>query len=115
MTVETYAEELVNDAIALLDVKEPGWFNKIDTDRLDIASPTNCVLGQLYGEYALGLEKLYSYPHQQHAHFSAFALVGTTPVWIREINKRRPANFKPVKEPKYHWFAGLRHAVASLF
>lgn len=35
----------------LLDRHWPGWAALIDLDRLDIQSPRDCVLGQLYGHY----------------------------------------------------------------
>ena len=34
------------------------WREKIDWDRLDIAHPTHCMLGQLYGSYYGALSKL---------------------------------------------------------
>lgn len=43
---------------AYLDVVKPGWHNKIDVERLNLASCHQCVIGQLVGEYivaAVGL------------------------------------------------------------
>lgn len=34
------------------------WRNKIDLSLLDMSSPTQCVLGQVYGSYSVGLAKL---------------------------------------------------------
>jgi len=33
---------------AYLDVREPGWWQRIDLGELDLQSPCNCVLGQLH-------------------------------------------------------------------
>ena len=41
------AAKRVAAGAAHLDVREPGWWRKIDLGRLDLASPCNCVLGQL--------------------------------------------------------------------
>jgi hypothetical protein len=42
----TIAERVARGA-ALLDEREPGWWQRIDLDRLDLGSPCRCVLGQL--------------------------------------------------------------------
>lgn len=36
---------------ALLDEKNPGWYRRVDTDRLHMWSVDSCVLGQLYSNY----------------------------------------------------------------
>lgn len=38
----------VERGVEFLDEKVPGWFNLIDTEKLDIRNSCNCVLGQLY-------------------------------------------------------------------
>lgn len=43
---------------ALLDHYYPNWHLKIDLDKLNMWSTTNCTLGQLYGSYALGLKEI---------------------------------------------------------
>lgn len=43
---------------ALLDEKVPGWRERVNPDTLDMSSDRNCVLGQLYDWYALGLQTL---------------------------------------------------------
>lgn len=42
----TIAEKIAAGA-AFLDEHEPGWVDRIDVDRLDLASMCGCVLGQL--------------------------------------------------------------------
>ncbi len=48
----------VANAAKLLDVELPGWANKIDVDSLDMREPNKCILGQLYNDYMIGIEKL---------------------------------------------------------
>ena len=38
-----------------LDERRPGWAKEIDRERLNMRSACNCVLGQLYGYYNVGL------------------------------------------------------------
>jgi hypothetical protein len=40
---------------ALLDRHEPRWWRQVDPDRLDLADPALDVLGQLYGQFEVGL------------------------------------------------------------
>lgn len=42
----------------LLDKHRPGWADQIDTPALQIESADRCVLGQVFGDYAGGLDKL---------------------------------------------------------
>jgi hypothetical protein len=44
--MSTIAERVARGA-ALLDEREPGWWERIDLGRLDLSSPCRCVLGQL--------------------------------------------------------------------
>lgn len=48
----------VNAGIQLLDTEKPGWREKIDLDNLDLGSCDICVLGQVFGNYYDGVEKL---------------------------------------------------------
>jgi hypothetical protein len=50
---DTIAARVARGA-ALLDEKLPGWADRIDLDRLDLASPCRCVLGQLWLDKPLG-------------------------------------------------------------
>lgn len=43
----------------LLDRVRPGWADKIDVETLDLSSCTRCVLGQMYGDYDIGLRALW--------------------------------------------------------
>ncbi|MEV4271960.1 hypothetical protein [Micromonospora aurantiaca (nom. illeg.)] len=45
--------ERVELGMAWLDARHPGWHDLIDLDRLDVASPCNCLLGQTLGAWDL--------------------------------------------------------------
>jgi hypothetical protein len=40
---------------ALLDRRQPRWWRQVDPARLDLADPAVDVLGQLYGQFEVGL------------------------------------------------------------
>lgn len=44
--------ERVERGAALLDEKRPGWWQRIDLGRLDLAENCDCILGQLDGDYS---------------------------------------------------------------
>lgn len=50
--------ERVQAGAALLDEKRPGWDQEIDLDTLALESECLCVLGQLFGKFAYGLDVL---------------------------------------------------------
>lgn len=50
-----YARERVVAGAAFLDEQQPGWYEAIDVDTLELAHGGSCVLGQLHGEFRLGL------------------------------------------------------------
>src|SRR5437870_946870 len=50
MMIVRDAEVATRAGAALLDECRPGWFREVDLDRLNIDSPGDCPLGQLYGE-----------------------------------------------------------------
>lgn len=61
--LETLADEAIKErvleGIKLLDgVYGPGWVDHVDPRRLIMSSESSCVLGQVYGDYSRGLEKL---------------------------------------------------------
>ncbi len=85
-------ERAANGA-ALLDKVEPGWFEKIDAASLDIGSFTKCVLGQVYGGYADGMNKLRASEHFDSGEIHGFS--NATPevheAWREQIARRRLA------------------------
>ena len=52
-------EQRVAAGAALLDRERPGWWEEVDTERLDMASECDCVLGQVWGEYIDGVNALH--------------------------------------------------------
>ncbi len=51
------AAERVKAGAALLDRKRPGWANKVVAGTLDMSECDRCVLGQIFGDFELGLRK----------------------------------------------------------
>lgn len=51
-------ERRVAKGAVRLDAVYPGWYDKIDLDRLDLSHWQLCVLGQLYGTYHYGVDVL---------------------------------------------------------
>lgn len=50
-------QKIVSDAAKWLDSVEPGWWRRIDKGNFNIRFCTQCILGQLYGEFTKGLNK----------------------------------------------------------
>ncbi len=48
---ELSIEERVANGVRALDADDPWWVERIALERLDMASCTQCVLGQLFGLY----------------------------------------------------------------
>lgn len=53
----SYAENAARGA-RLLDKKCPGWYDKVDLSSLDMRSLCNCMLGQLYGDFMKGVDRV---------------------------------------------------------
>ena len=51
-------EERVRKGMEMLDATMPGWVNKINEADLDMSECSNCVLGQVFGEYRDGVVAL---------------------------------------------------------
>src|SRR5258708_7417760 len=51
-------EERIARGIALLDKYRPEWRSLISLERLDMYSVEDCVLGQVYGNFGIGLDAL---------------------------------------------------------
>lgn len=50
--------DIVKRGAGLLDERRPGWDREIDISELDIALGRSCILGQLYGQYGVGVHEL---------------------------------------------------------
>jgi hypothetical protein len=52
-------DERLENSIQLLDDRHPGdWRRKINVDRLRTCTEHACILGQLFGDYYTGVQKL---------------------------------------------------------
>lgn len=82
----------------------PGWTEKVNTQKLDFSSVMHDLLGQLYGSYATGLQKLeltYDHLGRKRASYVLGAEHGFDTVsdaqsyatlrseWVRRINAAR--------------------------
>jgi hypothetical protein len=89
---------------ALLDQHEPGWAAQVDPARLDLASETACVLGQLYQWFGCGVDVLAAGAADRHgwavahgfdlddarpADPTSGAYVPLTSCWRAELARRR--------------------------
>lgn len=50
-----YARERVKQGAAYLDEIDPGWHRDVDPETLELSSGGSCILGQLHGDFRLGL------------------------------------------------------------
>jgi len=49
------ARERVERGATYLDEVDPGWYRRVDSDTLELGDGRHCILGQLHGEFRLGL------------------------------------------------------------
>jgi hypothetical protein len=66
-------EAEIHEAIALLDRKNPGWRDSIVLDELRMGDGEHCVLGQVYGDYDVGMTKLFTKRKRDAEGFRALA------------------------------------------
>ena len=81
----------VKAGATLLDRRCPDWASRIDVGRLDLWSTRQCVLGQLFESFEIGLGKLGS-PSSYWRGFSApteYERGQLAVRWVREIQARR--------------------------
>lgn len=89
------AHTLVANGVALLDEHNPGWHERIDLGSLRLSTCSGCILGQLYGVYATGLEALGIKTGEKHGFAVAPGFYGDYSfgdlenVWVDEIVARR--------------------------
>jgi len=53
-TIEDKLKDRVRAGIAFLNVVRPGWFRKINTNKLDLSNANVCILGQIEGDFFSG-------------------------------------------------------------
>ncbi|HYT40812.1 MAG TPA: hypothetical protein VEP90_00570 [Methylomirabilota bacterium] len=84
----------------LLDKIEPGWASKINLSSLSLPNQCNCILGQIYGSYEIGLKKVHIISGCDHGFSSKITKQETIEsnneqyvilqeMWVHEILKRR--------------------------
>lgn len=95
--VETY----VSNGILFLDERHPNWLRCINLNVLDVMHTTKCVLGQLYGNYHIGVKRYTIHGNQAFELGFAVRSIGLdlidvqmrynqlTAEWKRQIIQRR--------------------------
>ncbi len=67
----------VDRVTRLLDKDEPDWYKKIRVSKLDFMTHDQCALGQIYGDVAIGVQKLeLESRHSQHRGIAAWPFYG---------------------------------------
>lgn len=81
----------VGAGAALLDLEHKGWKDKIDCNTLRMDHESNCIIGQLYGDYFDGLHKLnIGWYGRFDLGFNAVANIPQLEqLWIEQINARK--------------------------
>jgi hypothetical protein len=59
---QTFLRQAVAEGVRLLDAKEPHWSTRINLGALDMEQCDRCILGQVYGDYTEGVEKVFLIP-----------------------------------------------------
>lgn len=90
---EQSAAEHVARGAALLDKKVPGWESRIDLSELDLGSECRCVVGQLFGDYwagkdRLGVETACGYLYGFDEYLPLFRFAELDEAWITLIKAR---------------------------
>ena len=65
---------VVENGAALLDIENPGWYKKINLDKLSINSCSDCILGQIYGDYWAGASIIQRNPNYTGVYNLGFAI-----------------------------------------
>lgn len=78
----TDGKEKVKKAAKFLDKVAPGWFTKVDLLKFDMTDSSECVLGQVFGNYSSARDSLTYNTLLDHL------FQGHTCEWREEIKKR---------------------------
>lgn len=78
--------ETIKEAAEVLDKAKPGWAKLININTLNMQSHTKCILGQLYGDYIIGKQKLFGLNPEPAWQGTPINNIRET--WISEINIR---------------------------
>lgn len=52
-----HAHDRVRRGAAYLDDVDPGWYRRVDPTTLELSSGSSCILGQLHGDFRMGLSR----------------------------------------------------------
>ena len=74
------------NAAKVLDKLKPKWAKEIDLERLNLMSSSDCLLGQLFGSYSVGLGKVFQATSQLNTR--VFVDPFQQDSWELEIKKR---------------------------
>lgn len=87
---------MVTLGAARLDRQVPDWATRINLDTFDMASETDDVLTQVFGDYDKGIDRLFGSMNltaddigHGYAPRTRLAAAGLTEAWAREITARR--------------------------
>lgn len=72
--------------VELLDRVYPGWVEEINVGKLNLNSLDNCVLGQLYGNFSVGLSKAV-FPNTPRGSTAAYGFIAPTVGLGRALTK----------------------------
>jgi len=98
METEAQVRLVVAAGATLLDESTPEWFDTVDLNRLDMESPYDSVLGQLYENFVTGLKFLGLHTRDiMERQWYGFAIIDykgywyddLTREWVSVIEKRR--------------------------
>jgi len=72
----------------ILDKAMPGWHKKIDLAKLDMKDYNLCILGQLYGGYGPGYNRLFNNGYTSSEDDKVFGDFVSVSKWKKEISQR---------------------------
>lgn len=78
-------KEYVDTGAKRLDKEYPGWHRMINVDTINMSHHADCILGQLYGEYVIGTDKLGIHLHWesvQHGYTKDCREWNSTVTWV---------------------------------
>ena len=103
MLTKEEAEQRVTRGAAYLDHVHPGWHNHIDVGRLKLHDGCGCILGQLCGDYTIGIMALGLVTEAVPRGFS---------LRCDDLSPRmsRPANYQPLQDA---WVAAIAARVVA--
>jgi hypothetical protein len=87
----------ISDAAAILDKAIPSWEKKINLNILDMCIYNLCILGQIYGNYRVGMEVLFGGHKESWTNDEILGKNTPYEKWIKEI-QARSANADEVRD-----------------